>query len=103
LALLTVVGLLIYTGIQRQVRLHLRTHEPQLPGHTGETATPTAAVVFTRFSPVAWVHIRRGGQTVYQMSGVQSDHVLICDALGLNYAWYEAPMAHKNSKRTHTP
>jgi hypothetical protein len=103
LALLTVVGLLVYTVIQRQVRLHLLTHEQQLPGNNGETATPTAAVVCTLFSPVTLVPIRRGGQTVYHMYGVQSYHLLICDALGLNYAWYEAPMAHKNSKRTHTP
>ena len=68
LALLTVVGLLVYTVIQRQVRLHLLTHEQQLPGHQGETATPTAAVGFTLFSPVALVQIRRGGQTVYQRS-----------------------------------
>ena len=41
--------------------------------------------------------------TTAEMYGVQSYYLLICDALGLNYAWYEAPMAHKNSKRTHTP
>ena len=44
-----------------------------------------------------------GGQKVYQMYGVQPYHLLICDALGLNYAWYEAPTAHKNVKQTHTP
>jgi len=45
LAMLTVLGLLIYSVIQRQVRLYLRTHDQQLPGNTGLTATPTAAVV----------------------------------------------------------
>ena len=103
LAMLTVVGLLVYTIIQRQVRLSLRTHAQQLPGNTGETATPTAAVVFTLFSPVALVQLQIGGQKVYHMYGLQPDHWLICDALGLNYAWYEAPTAHKNVKRTHTP
>jgi len=103
LAMLTVVGLLVYTIIQRQVRLSLRTHAQQLPGNTGETATPTAAVVFTLFSPVALVQLQIGGQKVYHMYGLQPYHWLICDALGLNYAWYEAPTAHKNVKRTHTP
>jgi transposase len=103
LAMLTVVGLLVYTVIQRQVRLYLLTHEQQLPGNKGGTMTPTAAVVFTMFSPVALVQLQRGGQTVYQMYGMQPYHLLICDALGLNYAWYEAPTAHKNVKRTHTP
>ena len=32
LAMLTVVGLLVYSVIQRQVRLYLRTHAQQLPG-----------------------------------------------------------------------
>ena len=45
LAMLTVVGLLVYTVIQRQVRLYLRMHDQQVPGHKGETAMPTAAVV----------------------------------------------------------
>jgi transposase len=45
LAMLTVVGLLVYSIIQRQVRLYLRAHDQQLPGNKGMTATPTAAVV----------------------------------------------------------
>ncbi len=103
LAMLTVVGFLVYTVIQRQVRLYLRMHDQQVPGHKGETAMPTAAVVFALFSPVALVHIQTRGQKVYHMYGVQPHHVLICDALGLNYSWYEAPAAHNNGKRTHTP
>jgi hypothetical protein len=103
LAMLTVVGFLVDTVIQRHVRLYLLTHEHQLPGNQGETATPTATVVFTLFSPVALVQLPIGGQTVYHMSGVQPYHLLICDALGLNSAGYEAPTAHKNVKRTHTP
>jgi transposase len=102
LAMLTVLGLLVSSVIQRQVRLYLRTHEQQLPGNKGETATPTAAVVFTLFSPVTLVHFQMGGQEIYQMYGVQPHHVLICDALGLTSAWYAAPAAHKNVKRTHT-
>jgi transposase len=63
-ALLTVVGFLVYTVIQRHVRLYLLTHEQQLPGNKGETATPTAAVVFTLCSPVTLVPLHIGGQKV---------------------------------------
>jgi len=45
LAMLTVLGLLVYSVIQRQVRLYLRTYDQQRPGNKGMTATPTAAVV----------------------------------------------------------
>ena len=38
LAMLTVVGLLVYTVIQRQVRLSLREHDQQIPGNKGLTA-----------------------------------------------------------------
>lgn len=55
LALLTVLGLLVYTVIQRQVRLYLRMHNQQIPGNQGTTATPTAAVVLAWFAHVALV------------------------------------------------
>ena len=54
-AMLTVLGLLVYSVIQRQVRLSLRMHDQQLPGNKGLTATPTAAVVLALFTPVALV------------------------------------------------
>jgi transposase len=103
LAMLTVVGLLVYTVIQRQVRLSLLTHGQQVPGNKGETATPTTAVVFSLFSQVALVHLRMGHREIQQVYGVQSYHLMVCDALGLDHAWYEAPSAHKNAKRTPTP
>lgn len=52
LAMLTVLSLLVYTVIPRQVRLYLRTHAQQIPGHKGMTATPTAAVVLALFAQV---------------------------------------------------
>jgi transposase len=55
LAMLTVLGLLVYSVIQRQVRLYLLTHDQQLPGNKGLTATPTAAVVLALFAHVALV------------------------------------------------
>src|SRR5262249_23054559 len=80
LAMLTVVSLLVYTVIQRQVRLYLRTHEQRLPGNKGETATPTAAVVLALFAQVALVHFWIGDQEVAQVYGIQPYHLLICDA-----------------------
>jgi hypothetical protein len=59
--MLTVLGLLVYAVIQRQVRLDLRTHDQQLLGNKGETTTPTAAVVLAVFAPVAMVAYNRHG------------------------------------------
>jgi transposase len=55
LAMLTVVGLLVHSVIQRQVRLSLRTHDQPLPGNKGGTTTPTGAVVLSLCSPGAVV------------------------------------------------
>jgi transposase len=57
---LTVVGWLVYSLIQRQVRLYLRTHDQQLPGNKGLTATPMAAVMLALFAQVALVQFRLG-------------------------------------------
>jgi len=95
LAMLTVLGLLVYSIIQRQVRLYLRTHEQQLPGNKGLTATPTAAVVLALFTQVALVQLWIDEQEVMQLSGVQPHHLWVCDALGLDASWYAMPSAHK--------
>jgi heme/copper-type cytochrome/quinol oxidase subunit 2 len=68
--MLTVVGLLVYSLIQRQVRLYLRTHAQQFPGNKGLTATLTAAVVLVLFTQVALVHLWIDEQKVTQLSGV---------------------------------
>jgi hypothetical protein len=103
LAMRTVRGLLVYALIQRQVRLYLQTHEQQVPGNKGETATPTAAVVLALFAPVAVVHLRIATTEVPQMYGLQAHHLLVCDALGLDHTWYEAPMVQKNPEGARTP
>ena len=54
LAMRTVVGFLGDRGIPRQVRLYRSTHELPLPGHTGLTALPTAAV--------RWALVRQGAR-----------------------------------------
>jgi hypothetical protein len=103
LAMLTVLGLLVYSVMQRQVRLYLRTHDQQLPGNKGLTATPTAAVVLALFAPVALVQLWIDEQEVVQIAGVQPHHRLVCDALGLDASWYAVPSAPKNGRDIQTP
>jgi len=103
LARLTVLGLLVYSVIQRQVRLYLRTHDQQLPGNKGMTATPTAAVVLALFAQVALVQLWIDEQEVMQLSGVQPHHLLVCAALGLDASWYAVPSTQKNGRDIQTP
>ena len=103
LAMLTVLGLLVYSVIQRQIRLSLRTHDQQLPGNKGMTATPTAAVVLALFTQVALVQLQIGEQEVTQRAGVQPHHLLVCDALGLDSSWYAVPSSQKNGRDIQTP
>jgi hypothetical protein len=89
--------------IQRQVRLYLRTHAQQLPGNKGMTTTPTAAVVLALFAQVALVQLWIEGQEVMKIAGVQPHHLLICDALGVDHSWYEAPLVHKIDQFSQSP
>jgi len=98
LAMLTVVGLLVYSLIPRQVRLYLCTHDQQISGNKGTTATPTAAVVVALFAQVALVHLSIGDQAIEQIYGVQPHHLLLCDALGLDASWYAVPSTQKNGR-----
>lgn len=90
LAMLTVVGLLVYGLMQHQVRLYLQEHEPHLPGNKGLTDTPTAAVVMSLFTPVMMVQIQVDKMVVRQVYGWQDHHGRVCDALGIDRSWYEA-------------
>ena len=103
LAMLTVLGLLVYSIIQRQVRLYLRTHDQQLPGNKGLTATPTAAVVFALFAQVALIQFWLGEQEGEQSYGVQPHHLLICDALGLDASWYAVSPGEKDGRDCQAP
>ena len=103
LAMLTVIGWLVYSLIQRHVRLSLPTHDQQLPGNKGLTAIPTAAVVLTLFAQVALIQLVIGDQEVGQIYGVQPHHLLICDALGLDHAWYAAPSVYKIDQFSQSP
>jgi hypothetical protein len=84
----TVVGLLVYGLIQRQVRLYLQDHEQHVPGNKGPTDTPTAAVVLSLFTPVMMVQVDK--TTVRQVYGWQNHHAMVCDALSIDRSWYEA-------------
>jgi hypothetical protein len=101
--MLTVVGLLVYSIIQRQVRLYLQTHDQQLPGNKGLTATPTAAVMLALFAHVALIQLEVTDQQIVQIYGVQPHHLLICDALGLDHTWYEAPSVPKIDQFSQSP
>jgi hypothetical protein len=103
LAMLTVVGLLVYSIIQCQVRLSRRVQDQQVPGHKGATATPTAAVVLAWFAQGAFVQFWIGKHEVVQIAGVQPHHLRICDALGLDHSWYAAPSAHKIDQCSQSP
>jgi transposase len=97
LAMLTVVGLLVYALIQRQVRLSLHEQHQTLPGNKGVTATPTAAVILALFTPVMLVQLKIDQMTVPHVYGLQPHHLMICDALGIDRAWYEHPNIQENS------
>jgi hypothetical protein len=103
LAMLTVLGLLVYSVIQRQVRLYLLTHDEQLPGNKGLTAIPTAAVVLALFAQVALVQLWIDEQEVQHIYGLQPHHRLVCHALGLDPSWYAVPLAQKSTEDGQTP
>jgi transposase len=103
LAMLTVVGLLVYAVIPRQVRLYLREHERHIPGNKGPTATPTAAVVFALFRPVTLVHFAVDNAPLLEVHGIQEDHRIVCEAVGIDHAWYQGVTARQNSRLSATP
>jgi hypothetical protein len=103
LAMLTVVGLLVYALIQRQVRLYLREHGQHLPGNQGATALPTAAVVLSLFVQVMMVQWEMDKKAAFQVYGLQDHHLMSCDALGIDRAWYALPPLGQNRLRSATP
>jgi transposase len=103
LAMLTVVGLLVYVVIQRQVRLYLREHDQQVPGNKGPTSTPTAAVVFTLFAPVMLMQFAVDEQLSLQMHGVQDYHRIVCEAVSIDPDWYQIAATGQNSLPRTTP
>jgi hypothetical protein len=88
---LTVVGVLVYGLIQRQVRRYLHAHAPHVPGNKGPTDTPTAAGMMSLLTPVMMVQVQVDQTTVRQVYGWQDHHAMVGDALGIDRSWYEAP------------
>jgi transposase len=103
LAMLTVVGLLAYAVIQRQVRLYLHDHDRHIPGNKGPTAMPTTAVVFALFAPVMLVQFTVENMTSLQLHGVQDHHRIICEAVGIDPVWYQGAATGQNSLPRTTP
>jgi transposase len=103
LAMLTVLGLLVYGLIQRQVRLYLQAHQQHVPGNKGPTDIPTAAVVMSLFTPVMMVQMQVDKTIVRQVYGWQDHHGMVCDALGIERSWYEAHPHVKNTLRWGIP
>jgi len=97
LAMLTVVGLLVYGLIQRQVRQYLEQHEASIPGNKGPTDRPTATVIFESFATLRRVELTWEDMTVSQIQGWQAHHELICQALKLDYSIYESPTTQQNN------
>jgi transposase len=91
LAMLTVIGLLVYSLIQRQVRLYLQVQQLTVPGNKGPTAVPTAAVVLALFASVMLVQVQVAQTRLCQLVGCQEWHGVVCDALGIPRSWYEVP------------
>jgi transposase len=83
LAMLTVVALLVYGLIQRQVRQYLQEHEETIPGNKVETDNPTATVVFESLTRLSRVELTIDGVRVYQVHGWQAHHERVFRALGL--------------------
>jgi transposase len=103
LAMLTVIGVLVYAVIQRQVRLYLHDHDRQVPGNKGPTATPTAAVVLALFTLVMLVQFAMDHTTSLHVHGLQDYHLIVCDAVGIDQAWYQGGATGQHSLPWTTP
>jgi hypothetical protein len=64
---------------------------------------PTAAVVFALFTPVTLVHIAVDNAPFRQVHGIQDDHQIVCEAVGIDHAWYQGAAAGQNSPLSTTP
>ena len=93
----TGVGLRVSALLPRPGRLYRHEQPQTLPGNKGPPTTPTAAVILTLLSPVMLVQLRMDNTTVHHLSGIQPHHLLVCNALGIDHAWYEVPSHQENS------
>ena len=54
-------------------------------------------VVLALFAPVMLVQLMMDNTPVQHLYGVQPDHLMVCDTLGIDRAWYEVPSNRENS------
>ena len=69
----------------------------------GPTATPTAAVVFALVTPVTLGHFAVDQAPILHVHGIQEDHLIICEAVGIDHAWYQGVAAGQNALLSTTP
>jgi hypothetical protein len=81
LAMLTVVGLLVYGLSQRQVRQYLQAPQASIPSNKGQTDIPTATLVLESFASVMRIELSVEGIAISQLHGWQVHHKLSCQAL----------------------
>jgi hypothetical protein len=62
-----------------------------------------SAVVFALFTPVTLVHFAVDNAPLLQVHGLQEDHLIICEAVGIDHAWYQTVAAGQNSLLSATP
>ena len=55
------------------------------------------------FAQVALIQVWIGDHEAAQVYGIQPYHLLMCDALGRDYSWYEVPSEQKNGRDIQTP
>jgi hypothetical protein len=58
---------------------------------------PTAAVVCALLTPVTLVPFAVDHAPLLQVDGIQDDHRIVCEAVGLDHAWYQGAAAGPNS------
>jgi hypothetical protein len=66
-------------------------------------ALPTATVVFDLFTPVTLVHFAVDNVPILHVHGIREDHLIICEAVGIDRAWYQGAAAGQNSLLSATP
>jgi len=96
-------GLRVSTLRQRQVRLSLYDQYPQLPHNKGLITTPTAAIILALCTPVMLVRLRIDTTTGHPIDGVQPQHLLVCDARGMDHVCSEVPGNQGKSAWTSYP
>jgi hypothetical protein len=59
--------------------------------------------VFALFAPVMLVQFAMDNATSLQVHGVQDHHLLVCEAVGIDPAWYQGGATGQNSLPRATP